>query len=363
MNKNRNTLTDSLYIAWAIATKDIADALQNKGTLVNILVVLGMVVFFHWTLTLRPFDKQIDTVVFNQGDTDLERLTAELADGSSFSFREANSLEEMKERMVFQDLGLVIPAGFDQELASGQVPTLTGYLFWAHRASTTELESEYSEKLSTLLGQPVQVSIGENWIVPQLDNLGDAAYAAYYLFFAQLWIAISVVPFLVIEEKRSKTLEALLVSPASASQVILGKALAGLFYVVLAGGLSLILNGPYVYRWGLVIPAFVCSSLFAVAVALVMGAFIRSPQHTALWTIPVVLFLLLPALFARERNLVQGIREIITWFPSTALVSLSGYAVSKGATVSLFLINLAIGLGSAVLLYGLVIWQVRRSDR
>ena len=49
---------------------------------------------------------------------------------------------------------------------------------------------------------------------------------------------------------KNKTLEALLVSPASAGQVVLGKALAGSFYVLLGGGLFFGLNWAAVTNWG-----------------------------------------------------------------------------------------------------------------
>ena len=34
---------DTQYIAWAVASEDIVDALKNKATRTNILVILGFV--------------------------------------------------------------------------------------------------------------------------------------------------------------------------------------------------------------------------------------------------------------------------------------------------------------------------------
>jgi hypothetical protein len=39
-------LMDTLYIAWIIGSKDILDALKNKSSRANILLMIGMVVFF-----------------------------------------------------------------------------------------------------------------------------------------------------------------------------------------------------------------------------------------------------------------------------------------------------------------------------
>ena len=65
------TLMDTLYIAWIIGTKDILDALKNKSSRSNIIVMIGMVVFFYWLGILRPFDKNVSVVVYDEGNTSL----------------------------------------------------------------------------------------------------------------------------------------------------------------------------------------------------------------------------------------------------------------------------------------------------
>ena len=60
------TLMDTLYIAWIIGTKDILDALKNKSTRANIMLMIGMVVFFYWLGSLRPFDKDVSVVVYDE---------------------------------------------------------------------------------------------------------------------------------------------------------------------------------------------------------------------------------------------------------------------------------------------------------
>jgi hypothetical protein len=81
-------------MAWAIGSKDIVDALKNKSTRTNIILMAILVVFFWWASTLRPFDKRIDTVVYDEGNSSLNSGTVELTDGYSFRFYEAASVHE-----------------------------------------------------------------------------------------------------------------------------------------------------------------------------------------------------------------------------------------------------------------------------
>ena len=73
-------IIDSLYISWVIARKDITDALKNKSTRTNIIIVIVLVGFFYWSSTIRPWDKRIDTVVYDKSESGLFEGTIELAD-------------------------------------------------------------------------------------------------------------------------------------------------------------------------------------------------------------------------------------------------------------------------------------------
>jgi ABC-type Na+ efflux pump permease subunit len=356
-------IIDSLYIAWAIASKDIVDALKHKSTRVNIIVLVGLVAFFYWGLGVRPFDQQVDVVVYDQGQSRLLAERAELSGGAVLTFAGASSLEEMERMMAYRDLGLVLPADFEQELQSGGEPVLSGYIPWVHRARTAALEAQYSAQLAELLNRPVQVRIGENHVIPRSGNLGIAATAAFHVMFAAFWMSLSIVPHLMLEERRARTMDALLVSPAGPGQVILGKAMAGMFYAILGGAFALLLNRAYIVDWGLALLAFLCSALFSIGLALVMGSLVRSAQQWVIWAQPVVFLLIVPAFFAQEPNLAAGLRAVLAWLPTTALTGIFGLAMSATVPPALFLRDLAVVLACIALVYATVVWQVRRSDR
>lgn len=356
-------LMDTVYIAWVIGTKDILDALKNMSSRVNILIMLGMVVFLYWMSSLRPFDKSVSVVVYDEGNTSLVLETVTLKDGAKYSFREANSLQEMEQKMVNRNLGLVLPEGFDRILASRGKPTLNGYIFWVDRMKVAGLEDRYSQAFSEILGQPVQVDIGENILIPQADLDGMPVTVAQQMVYFIFATALMVIPHLMVEEKLSRTMEALLTSPASPGQVVLGKALAGFFYILIIGGLGLALNRALIVHWGLALAAFLGYGLLAVGLGLAVGSFIKSMKQMGLWVVVLILFLVVPPLFYMEPNLKPGIRVFLTWLPSSALASLFRFSCATGVTPSQLWFNLAIAAASIAAVFGLVIWKVQRSDR
>ena len=356
-------ISELLYIAWTIAIKDVRDAFKNRSTRANILILIGLVLFFYWSSTIRPFDKREDVVVYDQGNSSLALKRTVLSDGAELDFRSAVSLQEMEKKMEYQDLGLVLPADFDQQLSSGNEVHLDGFVHWAKRGQVTELESNYSTMFTELLGTPVQVEIGENILIPPIDALGMASTVSFHVYFAVLWMALTVVPFLIIEERQTKTMDALMVSPASPGQIVLGKAVAGLIFIIAIAGLSLALNGVYITLWGWALFGFLITALFAIGLALLMGSLIRNPQQITLWMLPIALIFVIPAFFADEPNLSAGLKSILAWLPSTAFARVFGFSVSSGAPINSVILNLSIALASLALVYAILIWQLRRADR
>jgi ABC-2 type transport system permease protein len=354
-------LTDSLYMAWAIGSKDIVDALKNKNTRTNIILMMGMVVFFYWVSTVRPWDKSIEVVVYDEVDSGLFEGSIDLSDGYEVRHIEVSSLGQMKRNMRYEHWGLVVPADFEQTLASGGEPVLIGYLLWVNRGKVADLEALYSSKFTELLGQPVRVEIGENIVIPSPEI--ETTMVNIHMLFVTLFVAILLVPALMLEEKLTKTLDALLVSPASAGQVVLGKALAGLFYVVLSGGLFFALNWAYVTNWGLALLGFLLCALFSIGLALAVGSLARTPQQLAIWLAPLMIFLIVPSVFAGFSNLAPGLKAIFSWLPTTALAKMFQFSFSTGVTPAQLWTNLAIALGWTGLVFAVVVWKVRRSDR
>jgi ABC-2 type transport system permease protein len=354
-------LKDSLYIAWAIATKDILDVLKNRYTLINLITVLGIVVFFYWASTVRPWDKRMEVTVFDQGNNNLSSHPAELSDGYSFLFSDASSLDELRNNVRFEALGVLVPPDFNQTLSSGEEATLTGYILWAFRGHSAELETLYSQKFSELLGQPVRVEINENFIKP--DPNIQTNTVNFHILFATLFIAITLVPSLMLEEKRIKTMEALLVSPASEKQVVLGKALTGLFYMLLGGVVFFTLNGSYITNWGLALLAFLLCALFAIGLALALGSLVQIPQQLAIWMVPTIFLFIVPAFFANEPFLAPGVKAAFAWLPTTALVNIFNLSMSSYAPSGQLLFNIIVTVVGIILFFGIVVWKLNNADR
>lgn len=360
MKGNSIKILDSLYIASSIAWKDILDLLKNRPTRVNILLILALIGFFYFFTTSRPFDKRLDVVVYTEEPVSLTSQSIKLSDGYQLEFYPVDSLTAMKASMGDRELGLVVPAGFDLSSQSGDMSILQGYIHWAQRNKASELEAKYTSLLSEWLGIPVKLSIDNNFVIPDYGNFMSST--PLDILIATLLMAVLVVPHLLIEERQTRTIEALLVSPVSSGQVVLGKALAGLFYVVISGVLSFTINWAYVTDWALAMLAFSCAALFAIGVALLLGGLIKSWGQINLWAFVLLSLLLLPAFFGTDRDISTGIKGILSWWPTTALANLFQFSFSNGVPSTVLLRELSIALGFTILIYAFIVWQLHRAE-
>jgi ABC-2 type transport system permease protein len=358
--------TTDLRIVSAIATKDIVDALRNKTTLFNIVTVVFIMLVYQWIPAVMYRD--VDLVIYNPGNS---RLVATLENSTHYVPHLVTSVSELKREMGENergDLGLVIPADFDQRLASaasgaGGEPALGAYVMWSSRLSADDLRADWEGQLSELVGQPVRVHT-EGTVYPHPDSMGPIRLVAATLVLIVILMATLTVPHLMFEEKRTRTLDALLVSPASVGQIVLGKALAGLFYCLTAAAVVFLFNWTFVIHWGLVLLAVLCGMLLAVGFGLLLGTLLERREQMMIWAMIPGQFLLGPVFLSIvDVILPETLRNVMYWIPTVALAKAFRYALSDGATWDQIAFYLSIVAISATLVLGLVAWKVRRSDR
>jgi ABC-2 type transport system permease protein len=320
------------------------------------------------TAQVFPFLMKLSTaprvIVYDPGDS---RITAELNESDRYRLVEADSRDELDAILVemnSQVLGLVVPADFDQVLDSGAGLELDGYVVWSARSAASELGSELAEHLSELLGEPVGILVEGNIVYPPPEGTGHLGMIAIVLVMVLAITGGFMVPYLIFEEKQTHTMEALLVSPANVGQILVGKAVAGLFYCLTAIAVALAFNHSTITHWGVSILAAVCGGLLAIAIGLVLGSTFESTQQMGLWAgIPLLLLMVPVMVVSMGMRLPGSLESLFPWLPTVALADLFLLSFSGGATMSRALPDMALVVGWAVPIYLLAVWIVRRLDR
>jgi ABC-2 type transport system permease protein len=354
-----------LRVIWAITAKDIVDAIKNRTTLSTILSILFVMVAYRLLPSFENADTLPRLALYDAGES---HLVADLENSFEFDLVLMASQEDMEAYVGDKDivmLGLVLPADFDQRLVSNEAVELDGYVVhWASAAAAAEVQTFFQEQLAELAGRPVRINTAGQTVYTQKDSRGYALLAAMSVIIAITIVGISLVPHLMIEEKQTKTIDVLLVSPVSVGQVVIGKALTGLFYCLTATAVALIFNMALINQWGLAILAAICGSLFTVALGLLLGSMIEARGQLTLWAWLLLVPLLIPVFLSIMTEILPtGLITALNWIPTVALSKVLRLSFSESAPLAQFGPDLAIVLGWSAPILVAVAWVVRRSDK
>ena len=357
------SIRDSLNIIWTIASKDIVDALKNK-VVVSMIIMLSIMLLAPKMLPLIFEQPQTVLPVYDLGDS---RWVAELENIPDISLQQLRSEQEFRLALcsaLYPEIGLLLPADFDQVGAAGEQVEFQGYVCWGKRYQVSELQPKLETMLSQSLDRPVTIHVEENIVYPPTDGVLSLSLATVNSVLMILMMGIFLVPSLLFEEKEAKTMQALLVSPASIGQVVVGKAVAGSFYILVTAVMIFAISWAEVIHWDMVILFVIGGGFFSVAVGLVLGSFYEKQQDVVGWMTALLMLLVGGVLVKMLGVELPALAEsLLPWVPSVALAEVCHTAFSEIVPTTQVWANLGVVLAVSLLMYALVIWKVRRSDR
>jgi hypothetical protein len=362
MAGKRFNLLDDLRIIWAIGAKDAVDGMKNRTLWSYFALVLLITVGYRY-LPMIGKANEIEIVVFDEGAS---RLVAALQNSSIHEIREVTSMTEFEAFMDDGDegeLGMVIPAGYDQTLETDQPASIQGYVLWSSRMSADEVIMEYEATMSELMDAPVRIE-ESGIIIPRSDAMGDVRMIALTPYITILIIGMMVVPNLMFEETSTQTMDTLMVSPAGITHIIAGKAVAGGIYCFGMAAIAYAVNWVFVVNWGLALAAIIGTTIVGIGIGLLLGVFFDNRQQMSMWFFILFQPLLIPVvLFVIEPAFPMAVRNALPWFPNVALVKLFHYSQTSLGSWNLHGGHISVLVAFIILLYVLVGWKLRVSER
>jgi ABC-2 type transport system permease protein len=358
-------MRSEMRVVLAIAAKDITDAFKNKSILSQIITLAFIIVLYRFLPLFSNGDALPRLALYDAANS---HLVADLRESTEFDLVETTSQTALEDYVEDRDtvvLGLVLPPGLDARFDAGEGIDLEGYVVhWASASQIAKVKSFFEEELSELAGFPVRIHMEGNIVYVKPDSRGLGFLASLSAVLVLVIGGVFIVPLLMLEEKQNRTLDALLVSPADAVLVVVGKALSGAFYCLLAVAVVLALYRGLIVHWGLALLATVSGMLFAVGVGLLLGSLFEIKQQLTLWGFVMVNILGIPLFLSlMDELLPTGIVAILRVIPTVALMKVIRVSFSSQASLAIFGPELAIVLGSALLILAAVAYIVRKADR
>jgi len=349
----------------AIARKDIVDAVRNRYLLVALLTPLLVAILFR---VLLPGLNSLNTLTIVVHDPGNSRLLSELRASPQINLINAASAEGVSNEVENSKAvgGLAIPANFDADVAAGKQPELVIYI--NNKKNSIEqaaFRQLLEQQVLSLVKQPaparlIWIDVGKEASAQTMVGLNlNQMLLPLLLLMTFAMSGALVVPLLLVEEKEKRTLDFLLTSPASLTEIISGKALTGVVYSLLIAGVLLAINYKLIGNWPLTLLTVLLGLLFVVAIGLFMGSLFQNTMQVNTWASLVLFGLLTPAFPSLHlpATVETGLRLIPTYYFVEALrLSLAGTASVR------IWGHLAVVLACTVLAFTAATWGLRRQQ-
>lgn len=304
------------------------------------------------------FDEKPKLGVVDEGSSQLVAMTRQL---TSVVTKEYDSISEIKQAVESGavDIGMVLPADFDGSVMQGEETELVTYI-WGESLTKnrTILGATITNLVRELAGQEVPVEIeaitlGDEVSIPWNDRLLPLV-VLMAVFLGGLFLPATSV----IEEKEKKTLEALVITPASIRDIFVAKGLMGIILSLFMGIVILILNQAFGTEPALLILVLALGAIMAAELGLLCGALIKDITTLfAIWKLGGIL-LFGPAIIYMFPQIPQWIGKLFpTYYFLQPIITIS----QGGGGWSDIATNVFILVGLDLILIGVVVLTLKRT--
>lgn len=359
----------------AIARKDALDILQNRSTLGALLspILLSLL----YLLIIRLVGGHATTLlVYNPGQSALQQVMTSAFPTTKVTL--ASSPDEVTaafgpngtSKKATYNLGLIVPADFEQEIQAGAHPQVILYVNGSSISpeQTALLKAAIVNYARAVAAPLPPASLVIATINPaRTESTGQALANVYgpITLLVSLIVGLALMPSRLIEEKEKKTLRMILVAPASYADVIVGKLLPVLVYqLALSMIVVAIIQGGLTGNIPLVLLYILLGALFALALGLLIGSIFETTTAASAVSGLALFILILPGIFVGTLGQLVGngspVVQISRFVPTYYVAEGALNAQQRQGSFSGNLLDVGVIVGSTVVILLLSVWLVRR---
>ncbi len=351
----------------AIARKDALDILFNKATLIMLLTPLMIAILFAVISGLIG-SPPAKLLIYNPEHSPIGQVVSSSLPRSQVIL--ANSPDEVNSAFAqgknpSYALGMVVQPGFDASLSRGEHPQLTLYfndnqMNEMQRQLVVQAITDYANSVSHQ--QPAVIITPTAIYTPTFPfNLDLSTFYVALALLTSISVGISLVSTLLVEEKEKKTLRMLLVSPATLTDVVMGKLLVGVGYQLVLSVIVMALLHGFVGNLPLVLLFVLLITCFGLALSLLAGSIFHTTSGVGGFLGIVSLLFVIPAVFAGPlgtlfgNNLLLGALHVLpTYYMADGLLN----ALQNKGTIGSAFLDLGVTISWTVVCLGIAVWSL-----
>jgi ABC-2 type transport system permease protein len=345
---------------YTIFLRDLKAAVNDKTIL--LIIVIPVLISLAIPFLLTSVSNMTATVaVYDQGNSG--NFISFLKSLDIYNVTSVNSMSGLNESISSGNAcaAIIIPPGFDQDVANGTRPSLEVIVNPAVTESLV-FTSTYRDVLMNYTKTQFPVNVTMELVQTSTSGGGGAnmftgkGIIPMVILMATVLLGVSILPYTLTTEKEKKTLDAILVSPASERDLIFGKMLFGLSLTVAVSLLVLAINHGFTGNIVLTIMFLLLGSMATVGLGLLVGSYSNSYTTASVISSILMLPLIMIPMFGPLSNTVATIAKVL---PTTYMYNGLSDSMSGSGTLAGMLGGLAALVIFNVLIYALAAYLIR----
>ena len=356
-------------IAW-LALKDIKDAIRDARVLVALIVPIGIGIFYGFLFDDAPANAITANlaIVSPDGTAFVEHLKSALPSSVSLKIVRYDDQASLTTHVGSgdQDLGIVLPAGFDAALANGAKPLLTVVQAADGSVAADYLAAAIDPALRSMVGQPFPAEIkvvtasddASGNIVSRIGLRTWSILISIILSIAL--VAILAIPIVLVEEVEKRTLDALILA-MNYWEIVSAKTLLGLTYASLMTAILILLTRIHILHWPLFVAATLLTAISLLGIGLLLAGIFKSANQLNTWSGLLLTPVIIPT-FLIGNPVPQWAQTAASLFPTGAGMHLLVNSVSQKPVFDYQARLFATLLVWIVVIYGLLIRRLNRYE-
>jgi ABC-2 type transport system permease protein len=306
------------------------------------------------------FSGKPSLAVFDGGQS---QMVAALRENEGLLLQEAASAGAVESavRSGAVDMGLILPAGFDEQLRSGAGTAVRAYVYGESLLKDRAfLATAIASQLRAITGEasPVQIvteTLGDGASIPWEDRLLPLVVMMAVIFGGIMVPATSLV-----QEKQERTITAVTTTSASLAELFVAKGILGFLLALVMGLVILLINQAFGTQPLLLVGLLALGAVMAATFGVLIGALVKD-INTLFATIKgLAILLYAPAFIYLFPSLPEWIARIFpTYYMIAPVVAVTQrgerWATIQGDVIVLVLLDLLL-----IAVVAAITWRARR---
>lgn len=257
------------------------------------------------------------------------------------------------------DMGVILPAGFDEQVQEGAAASLTIYVYGESLLKDRAvLATAFATILRDIAGQESPVTIvtetlGDGESIPWEDRLMPFVVLMAVIIGGSMVPAASLV-----EEKQKRTITAITTTSTTLGELFVAKGVLGVLLSITMGTMILVINQAFGAQPWLLLFLLLLGAIMAAAFGVLLGAFVKDINTLFAAIKGSGILLYAPALIYLFPSIPQWIGRI---FPTYYIIGPIIEVTQNGATWRDIQLEVGILILLVLVMLGLVTWVTRQA--